>query len=255
MQFFEKASKMMALQERFIHNLVKDDVEAVAKMFEVEATPENPEPLIPDVNGEIQDHPVILFAAKRNNWKMVSELFFHGANLDVCDASHGWYFVNEVIIGASDKMFEGLVAECNMDVATRDGDSPLMVALKNDKFERAEYLLRNTGVQYSTINSKKENAGHEAIRKGRYDFFLELVKAGMAYDLKNKEGKTPLDLLDNAMIRNSIEQKIEVFKLEGNVRHAPSGTRVLVATEEEVKPKVVDAEKKKVSGLSSIKRS
>lgn len=255
MTYFEKASRMMALQEKFIQAIINDDIAKVTAMFEVEPTPQDPEPLKPDVNGEIQDNPLILFAAKRKNWKMVSELYFQGANIDVCDVSHGWYLVNEIILNASDKMFEALSAEFNMDVATRDGNSPLMIALKNDKFERAEYLLKNTAVQYSTVNNKKENVGHEAIRKERYDFFLELVRAGMTYDLKNKEGKTPLDLIENVIVKDNLEQKIKALKEEVKVRQAASGKKAVVVEEAAPIEVKVEEPKKKVSGLSSIKRA
>jgi len=253
-QYFERASKMMALQEKFIMAVMNGNVEAVTELCEVEPTPQDPNPLKPDVNGEIQDHPLILFAAKRKDWKMVSELYYQGANIDVCDVAHGWYLVNEVILNASDKMFEALAMEFNLDVATRDGNSPLMIALKNDKFERAEFLLKNTAAQYSTINNKKENVGHEAIRKERYDFFIDLVKAGMSYDLKNKEGKTPLDLIDNAIVRADMEQKIEALKESMDVRRAANYKKVEVSQEEEKEAVKVDEPKKKVSGLSSIKR-
>lgn len=254
MVYFERASKMMALQEKFIQAVMNGDVDTVTNLFEVEPTPEDENPLKPDVNGEIQDHPLILFAAKRKDWKMVSELYFQGANIDVCDAAHGWYLINEVLLNASDKMFEAMAVEFNLDVATRDGNSPLMIALKNDKFERAEFLLRNTAAQYSTINNKKENVGHEAIRKGRYDFFIELVKAGMSYDLKNKEGKTPLDLIENAMVRADMEQKIEALKENMDVRRAANYKKVEVAQVEETAQVKAEEPKKKVSGLSSIKR-
>ena len=60
-QYFERASKMMALQEKFIMAVMNGNVEAVTELCEVEPTPQDPNPLKPDVNGEIQDHPLILF--------------------------------------------------------------------------------------------------------------------------------------------------------------------------------------------------
>lgn len=255
MQYFDRASKMMALQEKFILAVVNGDIEKINSLFDVEPTPQEPEPLVPDVNGEIQSTPMILFAAKRKDWKLLSELYFREANIDVCDTTHGWHLVNEVTINAPDKVFETLLSEFDMDVVTRDGDSPLMIALKNDKFERAEYMLRNTAVQYSTINIKKENAGHFALRKGQYDLFIELVKMGMSYDLKNKEGKTPIDLVEDPILQNELKDRVEKLKSEVNVRQAANGKNKVVIEEVVEEKEVEEPVKKVLSGLSKIKRA
>lgn len=259
-EYFSTASKMLALQEKLIHAIIKGDTEQVYNLVEVEPTPENPEPLVPDINAEIQDTPLILFAAKRKDWEILKALYNLGANIDVCDATHGWYLINEATVNAPDKIFETLVKECDLDVATRDGNSPLMMAIKNDKIERAKYILENSNVQISAINNKRENAGHFAIRKEQYDLFLELVKMGMPYDLKSKEGLTPLDLVQDVIVRDNLKDQIEKIKTEKGVRHA-AGNGVKKTVVDNVEP-VMNFNKKKeeekpkaLSGLSKIKRA
>lgn len=252
MQYFEKTSKMIALQDKLIHAVIKGEIETVRELLEPENKTEDT--LIPDVNGDVQDVPLILFAATRGDWKMVSEFYFYGANIDVCSVSRGWHLVNEVTVNASDKTFEALVPEFDMDVVTRDGNSPLMVALMKEKYDRARYLLENSVIQVSVVNLNKENAGHLAIKKGQNDLFLKLVEHGMPYDVKNKEGKTALDLIEDPLVKEDLKIATKKLEEKGKVRYSAGSESVYVPEEQKEEVKEVK-EVKKLGGLSSIKRA
>jgi len=91
----------------------------------------------------------------------------------------------------------GLLVECDADVNLVDqkGNTPLMYAGTNNKRLVASMLLWG-GSDRHLVNDKGNTALHEAAAAGAQDVAWLIVENGgdVTVTVKNKDGKTPLDL-------------------------------------------------------------
>jgi len=87
-------------------------------------------------------------------------------------------------------------------IANHKGETPLMLAAQNDRFNVVKNLLTN-GISVSVIDHAGNNVFHHLAmntnlsHRNVQEFFEILLNAGAQIDLINKQGKTPYDLAAN----------------------------------------------------------
>jgi len=86
-------------------------------------------------------------------------------------------------------------AGAEINVKSGEEQSPLVfMAASVNSTKALEYLVKKAPQQVNQKNTKGDTALHEAARYGTTKTLQTLLKAGAKRDVKNLEGKTPLDV-------------------------------------------------------------
>jgi ankyrin repeat protein len=98
-------------------------------------------------------------------------------------------------------------AGAKIDVLTKEEGSNLVYKAASVNSKKAlALLLKKDLAQVNAANKKGDTALHEAARYGSVETIKTLLKAGAKKDLKNNEGKTPLDLATELKV--TVAQKL-----------------------------------------------
>ncbi|XP_055839237.1 alpha-latrotoxin-Lg1a-like [Episyrphus balteatus] len=118
-----------------------------------------------------------------------------------------------------------LKKEAKLVQTTNKGNTPLHIASLKGFNEVVEILLKHISLSElnNFINAKTTSGGttslHVASKNGFFEVVKTLLKHGAIYNIKNKEGKTPLDLSQNQQVTKLLKSMEELFKdiQNGNV--------------------------------------
>ena len=242
---FEKDYNKINVNNVLIDAVMASDLEKVKELFELEHPP--------FVDSEINSVPLILYAAQRKDWKMVEELYNMEADLDAKVPHLQWHLIHECVKSAPDRVTKAVLDYCNINAQTKDGKTALMVAIKENKIDMANYLVDLGRMDLSLCDKNYSNVAHYAAEEKQYDLFIKLVQAGAPINKENRDGKTPVDLIEDVTFKENLPKvlgelaKIEKMKKSGSEHNEVIGQKENSEVEAEpIKPKV--------SGLSSIKR-
>ncbi|HNV72607.1 MAG TPA: ankyrin repeat domain-containing protein, partial [Candidatus Ozemobacteraceae bacterium] len=137
-------------------------------------------------------------AAKSGSLDNLTTLLERGADPLVTDASGATvlhYLVSPLSRTSTASVDLLLARGVPIDAATRDGKTPLFLAVSAGNRELAEHLLRK-GASAAVVTGDGENLFH-AMAAG-YDFnpelFETLLAKGVSSSAKNRQGETPLAL-------------------------------------------------------------
>lgn len=211
---------------------------------------------IPFINYEILTTSGIMFAAQMGKWDIVIELFNLNADIDVRIEPLNWYFVQECIAKAPDNILYPVLDCANLNVKTKNGETPLMTAIKKNKDDVSNYLLnhQNIIIDYSICDNDLNNYAHYAAKHEKYDLLLKLVEKGVPILSKNKNGETPIDLIQDDIFRMTLPEKLEKISASGkNVVFNIDGSKK-VAKFSKKEDKSTEKEKPRLKGLSVINR-
>lgn len=239
---FNNTQEKIELNKQFEDAVLQGNIDKVRELFAENKS----EDQIPYIDIEFQAAPGIMVAAQQGNWEMVEELYNLGADLDVKVMPQKWYLINECISNAPERVTKAIISYSNVNVQNNKGETPLMIAIKRQKGFMAEFLLETDRVDLSLVNDNLENAAHYAAREKNHELFLSLIAKGVPLLRKNKEGKTPIDLIEDEAFRLSLP--IELEKI------AESGSNIVLEDAKKEEQEVSQEQVKKVTGLSSIKK-
>lgn len=272
---FEKTEKKYDLNNNYQQAVEAGDIEKVKSLFsplydlrekendlndeEYAELAKKVDEQIPYLDFEMVTTQGIMRAAQLANWELLEVLYDLGAELDVKITPQEWYLIHECIASAPDKVSKAIIDYANVNVQTAKGETPLMVAVKRNKEVMTSYLLESGRVDLNLRDKLGNNVAHYAALTENNNLLLILIEKGVHFLVKNKEGKTPLDLIEDESFRMSLPehlQKIEstgteiaLNKDEAELVTSHSETEILPQSNvEEV------ADKPKVSGLSKIKK-
>lgn len=201
----------------------------------------------------------IMRAAQKENWELVKVLYNLNASIDdVKILPHHWYLIHECIDRAPLNITKAIIDGANVNVKTAQGETPFMLAIKREKSEITEYLLESGRVQLNEVDKKGNSAAHYAVLTENYDLFLKIIEKGAWFLNKNKEGKTPVDLIEDQSFRLSFDEHLEKIEAAGNkisLANAEENSVSEILTKDIVdEVKTIEPQKPKVSGLSKIQR-
>ena len=180
---------------------------------------------------------------------MVLTLLELNANLDVKVDPLNWYLIHECLVNAPDKIFNNILAYAEYDVKTRDGKTPLMIAIEQDLIERANLLIdENKAVIYEKDNQDR-TALHYVALKNNQEMFLKLISKGANVFALDKSKKNPMDLLTDELFRNSIPSLLEGLKIERVKPILENNNGEKTNPVEDVK---IEEKEKKISSLSKL---
>ncbi len=242
-EMFEKDFEKINLNNKLNDAVINQNCEEVKKLLSLD------EP--PLVDHEINGVSLILYAAQHKNWDIVEELYNAEANLDVKIDYFDWYLLHECVKYAPDRVTKAVIEYSNINAQTKDGRTALMVALQEGKDGMADYLLDLKLTDLSLADKNHENAAHYAAKNKKYDLLIKLIEYGCPINKLNKEGKSPIDLIEDVAFRENLPKVLSSLK---KMPFKNDTVKVEAEVVAEVEQESVKEEKPKLSGLSKIKR-
>lgn len=233
---FEKEFNAININNELNEAVIAQDVNKIKELFSLE----NP----PFVDHEINGVPVIMYAAQRANWDIVEVLYNQEANLDAKVPYLEWHLLHECVKNAPDNVTKAVIDYSNLNCQNKDGKTPLMVAIENNKVSMSNYLVDIGKTDLSIVDKSFQNAAHYAAKNKDYELFTKLVKSGISIEQENKDGLKPFDLIEDPTFKENFSRIISTKEKKSNVEN---DTFTLGAEE-------VVVDKPKLSGLSKIKR-
>ena len=143
--------------------------------------------LKPDINiKNVKGHTPLHIAVKHDNYNNAETLIKLGAEIKVVDI---------------------------------DGNTPIFHALKNGNIEMAR-LLYSSGSGVLNKNNDNDNTLHHVIKHSdEHDNFVKIVRflldRGVSTDEKNRDGKTPLELVKDKIVAHENKESFKVKLNEG----------------------------------------
>lgn len=230
---------MNELNKQFQEAVLNNDLEKIKLLFSEDKK------VHPYIDFEMIATTGILISAQNKNWEIVKELFNLGADLDAVIMPQKWHLVHECITNAPEKITEAIIENANINNQTKNGETPLMIAIKRDRIYAADLILKTGRADLSLYDKNHETAAHYAIKYKKYDFFLELIKHGIPLLRKNKDGKTAIDLIEDESFKMSLP--VEFEKISNN-------KEIQENKPTEIKKEIPKTQKevKQITGLSKI---
>lgn len=161
------------------------------------------------INSELTTMPVIMYLAKEKNWEMFKLLYELGVDLDVSIKPNDWYLVHDCMCNAPNNIYSAIIEECKFNVVTSKGKSLMMIAIERGLDDKIEDLIVREKVNYIQIDNEKENLLHYAAKYNKQELFIKLIEKGVDLFQTNNDKKTPLDLIEDEIFRNSIPKILE----------------------------------------------
>lgn len=160
----------------------------------------------------------INIAASKGDVQTVQRLLKDGADVNDKDIEGRTPLYYAVSNGHIDIVNTLLKNGADITQVTNKGNIPLHTATSKGYKEIIEVLLQHVSHDKlkDFINAKTASSGttslHVAAQSGSLEVVKSLLKHGAIYDIKNKEGKTPIDLSKDQSVNNLLKLVEELFK-------------------------------------------
>lgn len=238
--------KMRELEAKYHNAIYSNDIETVKKLLD-----DNEEL---NIDVEMVNSPPILYAAQYGYWDLFTVLFERGADLDVKNKNFSFYVIHECAINAPIHIAKSVIKESNINVETGNGETPLMLAIKNDRLEIIDYILESGRINYNMVDKDSNNILHYAAMYDNHSLFLRIIEKTNQLFKKNKNGELPENLLKDEKFRLSLAQQFENIVFQ-KAKELPIN-EVIEKIDEEKKPLEIQIKEpvKNIPGLSSIKK-
>lgn len=159
-----------------------------------------------DCKDENGDTPLYLGALYYHD-SVVEYLIKKGAGLNVKNNSGRTPFHRFCGLRGRIKLIK-MSAEKGADIHTRDNDNKTTLHTAVETWDKnVVRFLMESGVNKNTQDNKGKTALHYAVQNGSYflDLIKEMIEKGADITIKDKEGKTPLDLASEGKHKEIIE--------------------------------------------------
>lgn len=243
---FEKNFEEIDLNNKLKTAVTEQKEEEVQRLLALD----NP----PYVDHEINGVPLILYAAQHKNWKIVEELYNAEANLDVKIDYMNWYLIHECIKSAPDRVTKAVMEYSNMNVQTKDGKTPLMLAIQEDNKMVVEKIVDGQLSNLALTDKNGENAAHYASKNKQYDLLIKLIENGCPINKLNNDNQSPIDLIEDVSFRENLPKVLSTLNKMHLKKESSQQSENSVVKSEDLSQSVENVEKPKLSGLSKIKR-
>lgn len=208
-----------------------------------------------DINDSPVDSPYILIAAQNEHWAMVKFLMENDAKCDVKNR-YGFTLAHQIVLNAPVEVIKELyplLIEKGVAVNRKDtlhGDTPFLLAIKNDRDDVVDYLFSLEDVSKSSKDDNGKNTLHHAAIMKKKELFIRLWEAGVPMDAPDKQNKFPADYIEDPAWKAQLPTIENTFKNMPAEDEKESKVEVVVSKD----VLAVEEDKPKVAGLSSIKK-
>lgn len=198
---------------------------------------------------EIGGIPILLYAAQRDLWDVVEELFILNADMDIKYEIMNWTLVHQLSLAGKDKQLENylpFIEDKNVKEDSK-GQNALMIAVTANHYSTFKVLL-NSGVELRSTDKEGNNVLHYVARAGWVDILSEVAEKHIQlFSLKNKNGETVLSITGMKLGDFVKEENRPAPKINENIEDAAN---INTLEDNPVEVEISPAKKK----LSKIKR-
>lgn len=208
-----------------------------------------------DINDSPVDSPYILIAAQNEHWAMVKFLIENDAKCDVKNR-YGFTLAHQIVLNAPVEVIKELfplLIEKGVAVNRKDtlhGDTPFLLAIKNDRDDVVDYLFSLDDVSKNAKDDNGKNTLHHSAIMKKKELFIKLWEAGVPIDTPDKQNKLPADYIEDPAWKAQLPTIENAFKNVAVENEKESKGDAVVSQD----LPVVEEDKPKVAGLSSIKK-
>ena len=133
----------------------------------------------------------LMIAAGNDKLQAVKCLLKQGADPSLQD-NKGWNVLHHASQGGNPEIIELMLSHVpSIDLVTKEGSTPLMIAAGNDKLQAVKCLLKQ-GADPSLLDNNGWNVLHYASRFGNPEVIELMLSHVPSIDFRTKEGGTPL---------------------------------------------------------------
>jgi cytohesin len=147
-----------------------------------------------DVNGPDKDGKTPLLVAIEEDKQSFISILLQAGNINV-DAkdSLGNTLLHSALKRGNEEAFKGLIAKgADVNGPDKDGKTPLLVAIKEDKQSFISILLQAGNINVDAKDSLGNTLLHSALKQGNEEAFKGLIAKGADVNARNLFGYTPL---------------------------------------------------------------
>lgn len=169
-------------------------------------------------NAEVPtDDPLV--AIENGDLTLLKRLIKKGASINTRDTSKKTLLHHATRVNRLEIVRFLLKKGADMTVITEKGKTSLHVAVLQNHLEIADELLKNVNYEQlrGFVDAKTTMTGstalHVAAKNGFYDVAKVLLMRGAIYEVKNNDGKQPIELAKNTMVITLLNEIGELFEL------------------------------------------
>jgi ankyrin repeat protein len=149
-----------------------------------------------DLNDTVNHGRTLLMVALNiGHFELAEYLIEKCENLDVMDfdETNALMFIAHKGKSCQHLVEKMVKKKANLDLQNRNGETALMIALKSDNNQMAEYLIEQ-GANLDLKDRNEQSVLHWACLNEKIKLVHLLIRKGADLNIKNKDGKTPLML-------------------------------------------------------------
>lgn len=179
-------------------------------------------------NFEYAGMPVILYAAQREMWDIVEELYMAEADMTAKNEMSGWTLLHQLTACGKIEQIKAYLDFIDKRYAADKikGQSAFMIAVESNQREVFDYFV-SKGFEFREKDFEQNNVFHYVAKAGWVDVLQEHgIKHPSLIEAKNKNGETPLflaglsladlkienqeDIKETIENKDSVQEKVEV---------------------------------------------
>ena len=104
----------------------------------------------------------------------------------------------------------------NYNAVDYQGFTPLIKACASQSYDAVKAFMRSNEIKINFQDKIGNTALHYLCEDEKFDIAIELIKNGADIEIKNNEGKTPLDLIKTEDIKNIIKSYLKTKEEENS---------------------------------------
>lgn len=148
-----------------------------------------------DVNQKDKEGNPLVIRAYNQGKDIAKYLMEHGVDINAKEAMYGWTLFHNVAKNGDVKFARYLVEHgAKFDVQNYDRETPLHIAVQNEKEKFVKYLVEDLKASINACDSYKNTPLHIAVFCGNKTIVEYLVEHGADINTENEDGDTPLSI-------------------------------------------------------------
>lgn len=179
-------NEIKKMETNLVEAMKINDVEAVVAELEKGLDP----------NFEYAGMPVIIYAAQREMWDIVEELYMANADMDAKNEMSGWSLLHQLTACGKLPQIKSYIDFMNKKYQAEkiNGQTAFIVAVDQNQREIFDYFI-SKGFEFREKDFELNNVFHYVAKAGWVDILQEHGYANLSLlEAKNKKGETPLFL-------------------------------------------------------------
>lgn len=200
---------------------------------------------------EIGGVPILIYAAQRDLWDVVEELFVLNADLDIKYEILNWALIHQMAQVGKDVQLSNYLPfiQDKFIKEGSKGQNALMIAIDANRKSTYKILLEN-GLELRSTDNLGNNGLHYLAKSNWIDEIKEVAESNFQLlTLPNKKGETVLSILNMQLSDFVQDEKVSIMN---NISSNQTESVVVESDTPEVEQEIEKPAKKKLSKVKKI---